>query len=106
MGGSRNIFCEYAATLRAGQRQRPSGTISTLQTWRLDAHPVPVVGFIVLDGQIERACTFKNFGGKLTFAGVWARKEPLTEYRPLSQYDDAGMRAWNCLLTTGYYDGE
>jgi hypothetical protein len=77
-----------------------------LNTWRLEAHPVPVIGFIVMDGTIERACTFKNYGGKLVFAGAWAREGLLTEYRPVLQYEDAGMRAWSCLLATGYYDGE
>jgi hypothetical protein len=96
-------FCDYAASLLAA-----SATPPELRTWEVNTQPVPVIGFVVnvrillRYGQV--ACTFKNFAGKLVFAGTWFRDERTGR----TEFDAASARydlLW-CLNATHYYEGE
>lgn len=98
-------FCEYAANLAAGH----TGHISEMKIWNVSAHVVPVVGFVTTMAaniytsghDVQLACTFKNSGGKLVYAGVWIKDLVTGETGYMPSFDKN-----RCLQLTRYYDGE
>lgn len=95
-------FCEYAANLAAGQ----TGAVSEMKIWNVSAYAVPVVGFVsdinILFRPGKGACTFKNAGGKLVYAGMWTQdgRTGLIDYSAMIP------NFAKCLELTHYYDGE